>query len=195
MADGLSVFLVEDEALIRMMIADMVEELGHHIVAEADNVRDASAFAMTAQYDFAILDINLMGVYVDPVADLIERRGKAIPVRHRLRAGITAVLAPAQADPAQADSDGPAQDHDRLAVSGRGRQSTALIQGATLTLSTMTTSSTKMAAPTGAAIWDGRSVSISHEAGAEVDAVRHQAERGEQSGAAEDDNGFKRIVG
>jgi hypothetical protein len=24
----------------------------------------------------AILDINLMGVYVDPVADLIERRGK-----------------------------------------------------------------------------------------------------------------------
>ncbi len=76
MADGLSVFLVEDEALIRMMIADMVEELGHHVVAEADNVRDASAFAMTAQYDFAILDINLMGVYVDPVADLIERRGK-----------------------------------------------------------------------------------------------------------------------
>ena len=76
MADGLSVFLVEDEALIRMMIADMVVELGHHVVAEADNVRDASAFAMTAQYDMAILDINLMGVYVDPVADLIERRGK-----------------------------------------------------------------------------------------------------------------------
>lgn len=76
MTDGLSVFLVEDEALIRMMIADMVEELGHHVVAEADNVRDASAFAMTAQYDLAILDINLMGVYVDPVADLIERRGK-----------------------------------------------------------------------------------------------------------------------
>ncbi|WP_448043526.1 response regulator [Bradyrhizobium liaoningense] len=76
MADGLSVFLVEDEALIRMMIADMVEELGHRVVAEADNVRDASAFAMTAQYDMAILDINLMGVYVDPVADLIERRGK-----------------------------------------------------------------------------------------------------------------------
>ena len=47
MADALSVFLVEDEALIRMMIADMVEELGHHVVAEADNIQDASAFAMT----------------------------------------------------------------------------------------------------------------------------------------------------
>ena len=33
MADGLSVFLVEDEALIRMMMADMVAELGHHVVA------------------------------------------------------------------------------------------------------------------------------------------------------------------
>ena len=76
MTGGLSVFLVEDEALIRMMMADMVEELGHHVVAEADNVRDATAFAMTAQYDLAILDINLMGLYVDPVADLIERRGK-----------------------------------------------------------------------------------------------------------------------
>jgi CheY-like chemotaxis protein len=62
MADGLSVFLVEDEALIRMMITDMVEELGHHVIAEADNIQDASAFAMTAQYDLAILDINLMGV-------------------------------------------------------------------------------------------------------------------------------------
>ena len=76
MADRLSVFLVEDETLIRMMMADMVAELGHHVVTEADNVQDASAFAMTAQYDFAILDINLMGLYVDPVADLIERRGK-----------------------------------------------------------------------------------------------------------------------
>jgi len=55
MADGLSVFLVEDETLIRMMMTDMVEELGHHVIAEADNVRDASAFAMTAQYDLAIL--------------------------------------------------------------------------------------------------------------------------------------------
>jgi CheY-like chemotaxis protein len=76
MTDSLSVFLVEDESLIRMMMADMVQSLGHHVVAEADNIQDASAFAMTAQYDLAILDINLMGVYVDPVADLIERRGK-----------------------------------------------------------------------------------------------------------------------
>ena len=76
MTRSLSVFLVEDEALIRMTIADMATELGHHVVAEADNIRDASDYAMTAAYDLAILDINLKGLYVDPVADLIGRRDK-----------------------------------------------------------------------------------------------------------------------
>jgi CheY-like chemotaxis protein len=76
MARALSVLLVEDEALIRMLIADMITDLGHHVVAEADNIQDASDYAMTATYDLAILDINLKGVYVDPVADLIGRRQK-----------------------------------------------------------------------------------------------------------------------
>lgn len=73
---SLSVLLVEDEALIRMALADMLVELGHNVVAEAGNIEDASSFAMTAEYDLAILDINLQGRYVDPVADLIALRGK-----------------------------------------------------------------------------------------------------------------------
>jgi hypothetical protein len=36
-----SIFLVEDEVLIRMMLADMVEELGYRVVAEAGNIQDA----------------------------------------------------------------------------------------------------------------------------------------------------------
>lgn len=32
---GLRVFLVEDEAMIRMMVVDMLEELGHTAEAEA----------------------------------------------------------------------------------------------------------------------------------------------------------------
>ena len=56
-----SIFLVEDEALIRMMLADMVEELGHRVVAEAGNIRDGVALAGTAVFDFAILDINIGG--------------------------------------------------------------------------------------------------------------------------------------
>jgi CheY-like chemotaxis protein len=35
------VFLVEDEALIRLMLAEMIEELGHQIVAEAGSIESA----------------------------------------------------------------------------------------------------------------------------------------------------------
>jgi CheY-like chemotaxis protein len=58
---GTSIFLVEDEALIRMMLADMIEELGHRVVAEAGNVEDGRALAETAIFDLAILDINIAG--------------------------------------------------------------------------------------------------------------------------------------
>jgi DNA-binding NtrC family response regulator len=70
-----SIFLVEDEGLIRMMLADMVEELGHRVVAEAGNVQDARALAETIFFDIAILDINIAGSSIAPVATIIARRG------------------------------------------------------------------------------------------------------------------------
>lgn len=56
----------------------MLGALGHSVSAEAGTVQDGSSYAMTADYDLAILDINLHGVYVDPVADLVLRRGKPL---------------------------------------------------------------------------------------------------------------------
>jgi hypothetical protein len=35
---GLAIFLVEDEALIRMTIVEMLDELGHRVVAEAGSI-------------------------------------------------------------------------------------------------------------------------------------------------------------
>lgn len=70
-----SIFLVEDEVLIRMALAAMVEELGHRVVLQAGSIADAGAYAMTGVFDLAILDINLGGYGVDPVADIIEKRG------------------------------------------------------------------------------------------------------------------------
>ena len=70
-----SIFLVEDEVLIRMMLADMVEELGYRVVAEAGNVQDALALAETIFFDIAILDINIAGSSIAPVATIIARRG------------------------------------------------------------------------------------------------------------------------
>jgi CheY-like chemotaxis protein len=70
-----SIFLVEDEALIRLMLADMIEELGHRVVAEAGNIQDGQALAQTAIFDLAILDINIAGYSIGPVAEIIDGRG------------------------------------------------------------------------------------------------------------------------
>jgi DNA-binding response OmpR family regulator len=62
-----TIFLVEDETLIRMMIAEMVEEMGHVVVAEAGNIADALRLANTADFGIAILDVNVGGDNIEPV--------------------------------------------------------------------------------------------------------------------------------
>jgi CheY-like chemotaxis protein len=73
---GGSVFLVEDEVMIRMMVADMLEELGYRIVAEAGEINEAVKLAQTMDFDFAILDVNVNGKVISPVADLIKARNR-----------------------------------------------------------------------------------------------------------------------
>lgn len=71
-----TILVVEDEALIRMMLVEMVEELGHRIAGEAGDVDSGRRLAETADYDCAILDINLQGDNVLPVAEAVNRRGR-----------------------------------------------------------------------------------------------------------------------
>lgn len=59
------------------MIAGMIEELGHVVVAEAGDIQSALDLAKTADFQFAILDINVGGEKIDPVADIIACR--AVP--------------------------------------------------------------------------------------------------------------------
>jgi CheY-like chemotaxis protein len=69
-----SVFLVEDEVMIRMMVADMLEELGFSVAAEAGEIDEAIRLAETAYFDLAILDVNVNGKIISPVAEVIEAR-------------------------------------------------------------------------------------------------------------------------
>ena len=73
---GGSVFLVEDEVMIRMMVADMLGELGYHVTAEAGEIDEAMKLAQTADFDFALLDVNVNGKVISPVADLIKARNR-----------------------------------------------------------------------------------------------------------------------
>jgi DNA-binding response OmpR family regulator len=72
---NLSIFLVEDEALIRMMTAEMIEELGYHVAVKAGTIKEAKSLAKEADFEFAILDINVGGQSILPVAQIVESRG------------------------------------------------------------------------------------------------------------------------
>jgi CheY-like chemotaxis protein len=71
-----SVFLVEDEVMIRMMVADMLTELGYTIAAEAGEIGEAMRLAQSTYFDLAILDVNVNGKVISPVADLLKARGR-----------------------------------------------------------------------------------------------------------------------
>ena len=73
---GGSVFLVEDEVMIRMMVVDMLGELGYRVAAEAGEINEAIRLAQCSEYDFAILDVNVNGRVISPVAELIKARNR-----------------------------------------------------------------------------------------------------------------------
>lgn len=70
-----SVLLVEDEVMIRMMVADMLEELGYTIAGEAGEIDDAVKLVQVADFDIAILDVNVNGKVITPVAEAVQLRG------------------------------------------------------------------------------------------------------------------------
>ena len=69
------VLIVEDESMIRMLLADMVGELGYTIAAEAAQIEEALEAARNTEFDIAILDVNLNGRPISPVADALAARG------------------------------------------------------------------------------------------------------------------------
>ena len=71
-----SVLLVEDEVMIRMMVADMLQELGYTIAAEAGEIGEAIRLAQTTYFDLAILDVNVNGKVISPVADLLKANNR-----------------------------------------------------------------------------------------------------------------------
>jgi CheY-like chemotaxis protein len=73
-----SIFVLEDEVLIRMMIVQMLEELGHRVVAEAGSLTEGLSLAETAEFDLALLDINVGGYTSEGIAQIVERRGLPI---------------------------------------------------------------------------------------------------------------------
>jgi CheY-like chemotaxis protein len=75
MSASRSILIVEDEPLIAMMLEDFLESLGHSISATCDSVGDALAEVEKGGFDLAILDVNLKGQNVWPVASRLREQG------------------------------------------------------------------------------------------------------------------------
>lgn len=97
---GTRVFIVEDEALILDTLQDMLEGLGCHVVESALRVDEALAKLVGLDFDVAVLDVNVAGTRIDPVADLLADRGMpflfasgygrgSLPAAHRARVLLT----------------------------------------------------------------------------------------------------------
>lgn len=69
------ILVVEDEYLIRMLLEDMLTDLGYDIAAAVGTIAEASEIAGKAGIDLAILDVNLDGKEIYPVADILGSRG------------------------------------------------------------------------------------------------------------------------
>ena len=67
------IMIVEDEVLIAMVLVDHLQELG--LVAVGPYSRVADALKVEGEVDAAILDVNLAGESVYPVADMLKARG------------------------------------------------------------------------------------------------------------------------
>ena len=69
------IMVVEDEALVALVLADQLAELGLSVVGPCSSVAEAKAVADKGEFEAAILDVNLGGELVYPVADLLSSRG------------------------------------------------------------------------------------------------------------------------
>src|SRR3954468_1371793 len=69
------ILVVEDELMIRMLLEDLLDELGYTVAAEAARIEEALEATKNADFDLAILDANLNGQPVSTVADALVARG------------------------------------------------------------------------------------------------------------------------
>ncbi len=72
---GKRVLVVEDEMLVSMLVEDMLSDFGCSVVGPAPDLDEAMSLASTADIDAALLDVNLAGKPIFPVADALKARG------------------------------------------------------------------------------------------------------------------------
>ncbi|CAN7286931.1 response regulator [Neorhizobium tomejilense] len=71
---GIRVLIIEDEALVSMMLEEFLEQIGCRTMATASRLDDAISKARSLPLDMALLDVNLAGEASFPVAEILTAR-------------------------------------------------------------------------------------------------------------------------
>lgn len=116
--DRQRVLVVEDEALIAMYVENIVEQSGYGVAGVVTNIDEALAFIDDHAVDSAVLDIDLAGRPVYPLAEILKRRGipfvyassaneRAIPPAYRSGHVVQKPFAPSELRRALAETNTP----------------------------------------------------------------------------------------
>ena len=72
---GLRVLVVEDELMVSLLVEDMLALQECIVIGPFSRVPEALEAAQTEALDLAVLDVNIAGVKVYPVAEVLAARG------------------------------------------------------------------------------------------------------------------------
>ncbi|HEY4584914.1 MAG TPA: response regulator [Brevundimonas sp.] len=73
---GRRVLIVEDESLVAMLLETILADLGCDVVGPESNIEDGlTAVADVAGLDAALLDVNVAGREIFPVAEALKAKG------------------------------------------------------------------------------------------------------------------------
>jgi CheY-like chemotaxis protein len=74
--NGRRVLVVEDESLVAMLLETILEDMECIPVGPASNIDEGEVLALdTVDLDAALLDVNVVGRQVFPVAEVLKARG------------------------------------------------------------------------------------------------------------------------
>jgi DNA-binding response OmpR family regulator len=73
--DGLCILVVEDEFLVSLALEDDLRTLGASLVGPFNDLISGLSAVQTERFDLAVLDVNLGGTMVYPLAEDLLQRG------------------------------------------------------------------------------------------------------------------------
>lgn len=75
MLKGKRILVVEDELLIALLLEDLLGEMGCVLAGSAPTLEEGARLAEQEGIDAAILDVNVAGMQVFPLAETLAARG------------------------------------------------------------------------------------------------------------------------